>query len=135
MALEKREMDINIFKEGQLRIFVDASYYDEQNNGHIGIVVYAGEKRITTHLIKNIPSRSINYLEIQAVLVGYQLYKHSKIHTDSCHAISRIQKRKVNERLYLIDGKYNPADTLIRTGDAPETLDLTELVTKWNIEK
>jgi len=135
--LEERELEFEkkFFKNGKVRIFVDASFHEEKNIGHIGIVVYSNQERITTHLIKDIPARSSNYLEIQAVTIGFQLYKHARIHTDSCHAISRIQKKRILERLYLIKGKYNPADSLIRTGETPEKLDLTELVTHWCVSK
>lgn len=119
------------YYSNQKRTFVDASFNHDLEIGKIGIVTYSNESLMSTHILEDIPTRSVNVLELQAVHIGATLYPSSRLHTDSQYAHNRAGKLK--NRLYLINGKYNPADKLLRNEDVPTNIDLHELVINWSL--
>ena len=134
MKLEQRELEFTkkFFGDGQIRVFVDATFNENIKIGSIAFAVYSNDTLFTKHKIETVPSRSSNALELLGVEIAYKLYKHSKIHTDSEFAYSRVQNVKIKCRLYLINGKHNPADSLLRYDYAPEKIDLEELAVNWS---
>jgi len=122
----------NQFYSGQLRVFTDISLDPKQGIAKIGIVVYSNSSLVATHIIDDYPAKNVNLAERKAVEIANILYPNSRIHTDSQNSMLKCNK-KVKSHLYLIKGKFNPADKLLREEDIPNRLDLQELVTNWSL--